>query len=182
MSAPAAIATTARLRLRELHEGDAAFMLELLNQPDFLRFIGDRGVRDLKQARAYLREGPLAGYGRDGMGMYAVEPRQGGAAMGLCGLVVREGLPGPDIGFAFLPRFYGQGYAFEAASATLALARDAFALRKVLAIVSPDNARSIALLRRLGLRDAGNVRLPGKDEDILLFETAEDWRCATTSS
>ena len=106
----------------------------------------------------------------------------GGAAIGLCGLVVREGLPGPDIGFAFLPRFYGQGYAFEAASATLALARDAFALRKVLAIVSPDNARPIALLRRLGLRDAGSVRLPGKDEDILLFETAEDWRCATTSS
>ena len=69
-----------------------------------------------------------------------------------------------------------------ATAATLALARDAFALRKVLAIVSPDNARSIALLRRLGLRDAGSVRLPGKDEDILLFETAEDWRCATTSS
>lgn len=168
-----AIATTERLRLRELVEADAAFMVELLNQPDFLRFIGDRGVRDAEQARSYLREGPIAGYARHGMGMYVVEPRHGGAPIGLCGLVVRDGLPGPDIGFAFLPQYYGQGYAFEAASATLALARDTFALPKVLAIVSPDNVRSIALLRRLGLREAGTIQLPGKDEEIALFETAE---------
>jgi ribosomal-protein-alanine N-acetyltransferase len=170
----ATIATTARLRLRELVQDDAAFMVELLNQPDFLRFIGDRGVRDVDQARTYLREGPIASYVRHGMGMYVVEPREGGAPIGLCGLVVRDGLPGPDIGFAFLPQFYGQGYAFEAASATLALARDALALPRVLAIVSPDNARSITLLRRLGLREAGTIRLPGKHEDIALFETAEE--------
>ena len=172
---PAAIATTARLRLRELDEDDAGFMVELLNQPDFLRFIGDRGVRDEVQARSYLRDGPIAGYARHGMGMYAVEPRDGGAPIGLCGLVVRDGLPGPDIGFAFLPPYYGQGYAFEAARAVLDLARHALALPRVLAIVSPGNDRSIALLRRLGLREAGTVRLPGKDEDILLFETAEAW-------
>ena len=171
----AAIATTERLRLRELDEDDAGFMVEVLNQPDFLRFIGDRGVRDVEQARAYLREGPIASYARHGMGMYVVEPREGGDPLGLCGLVVRDGLPGPDIGFAFLPQHYGKGYAFEAARATLALARQALALPKVLAIVSPGNDRSIALLRRLGLRAAGTVTLPGKDEEILLFETAEAW-------
>ncbi|UNK58877.1 GNAT family N-acetyltransferase [Pseudoxanthomonas daejeonensis] len=171
MSAGTSIATTARLRLRELVEDDAGFMLELLNQPDFLRFIGDRGVRDLEQARSYLRDGPIASYARHGMGMYLVEPRGGGAPIGLCGLVVRDGLPGPDIGFAFLPAYYGQGYAFEAASATLAHARTALSLPRVLAIVSPGNDRSIALLRRLGLRDAGTIQLPGKDEVILLFET-----------
>ena len=173
MNTGASIATTARLRLRELVEGDAGFMLELLNQPDFLRFIGDRGVRDLEQARSYLREGPIASYARHGMGMYVVEPREGGAPIGLCGLVVREGLPGPDIGFAFLPQHYGQGYAFEAASATLEHARTVLALPRVLAIVSPGNARSIALLRRLGLRDAGTITLPGKEEEILLFQTGE---------
>ncbi|UWX04714.1 GNAT family N-acetyltransferase [Pseudoxanthomonas sp. NC8] len=148
-------------------------MVELLNQPDFLRFIGDRGVRDEAQARTYLREGPIAGYARHGMGMYAVEPRHGGAPIGLCGLVVREGLPGPDLGFALLPGYYGQGLTFEAAGAVLDHARTTLALPRVLAIVSPGNARSIALLRRLGLRDAGTISLPGKDEEILLFETVE---------
>jgi RimJ/RimL family protein N-acetyltransferase len=170
-----AIATTTRLRLRELDEGDAGFMVELLNQPDFLRFIGDRGVRDLEQARTYLHDGPVASYASHGMGMYAVEPRAGGTPLGVCGLVVREGLAGPDIGFAFLPQHYGRGYAFEAASAMRAHARHALRLPRVLAIVSPGNDRSIALLHRLGLRDAGTVTLPGKDEEILLFETTEAW-------
>jgi ribosomal-protein-alanine N-acetyltransferase len=175
MNAPATIAITARLRLRELDEADAGFMLELLNQPDFLRFIGDRGVRDETQARAYLRNGPIDSYARHGLGMYAVEPREGGAPIGLCGLVVRDGLPGPDIGFAFLPQYYGLGYAFEAASATLDHARTTLRLPKVLAIVSPGNDRSTTLLRRLGLHDAGTVTLPGKDEALLLFETAQAW-------
>ena len=96
---------------------------------------------------------------------------EGGSPIGLCGLVVRDGLPAPDIGFALLPRCYGQGLAFEAASAVLAHARETLALTRVLAIVSPGNGRSIALLRRLGMRDAGRVTLPGKDEEILLFET-----------
>ena len=170
----ATIATTTRLQLRELDEGDAGFMVALLNQPDFLRFIGDRGVRDEAQARDYLRDGPVASYARHGMGMYAVQPREGGAPVGLCGLVVREGLPDPDIGFALLPGYYRQGLAFEAASAVLDHARTTLALPRVLAIVSPGNARSIALLRRLGLRDAGTVTLPGKDEELLLFETLED--------
>ena len=175
MNAGAPIATTARLRLREVVEDDAVFVVELLNQPDFLRFIGDRGVRDLEQARSYLREGPLASYADHGMGLYLVEHREGGVPIGLCGLLVRDGLPDPDIGFAFLPAYYGQGYAFEAASATLAHARTALSLPRVLAIVSPGNDRSIALLRRLGLCDAGTVQLPGKDEELLLFETAEGW-------
>ena len=179
MSAPAAIATTARLRLRELHEGDAAFMLELLNQPDFLRFIGDRGVRDLAQARGYLRSGPIASYAEHGTGMYAVEPRGGGAPIGLCGLVVRADLPAPDIGFAFLPDYYGRGLAFEAASSVLAHGHGTLGLPRILAIVSPGNARSIALLRRLGLRPAGTTRLSAGAEDLLLFEACPEDAAAT---
>jgi len=168
------ILETARLRLRELDDADAGFVLDLLNRPDFLRYIGDRGVRDEDQARTYLRDGPVASYALHGHGLYAVERREDGRPIGLCGLVAREGLPAPDIGFAFLPAFYGRGYALEAARAVLDDAGERLGLARVLAIVSPGNDRSIALLRKLGLRDAGTVRLPGRDEDVLLFETAED--------
>jgi ribosomal-protein-alanine N-acetyltransferase len=173
MSAASVIAETTRLRVRMLTLDDAGFVVELLNQPDFLRFIGDRGVRDLEQARTYLREGPLTGYVLDGHGLNAVELHDG-TLIGLCGLLRREGLAAPDIGFAYLPAYYGQGYAREAAEAVLAHARQSLGIARVVAIVSPGNERSVALLRRLGLRDAGLVRLPGKDEDVLLFDSAQD--------
>lgn len=164
---------TARLALREVDEGDAGFVVELLNQPDFLRYIGDRGVRDLEQARGYLRSGPIASYARHGHGLYAVQKQVGGALVGMCGLLRREELPAPDLGVAFLPAHYGQGYAGEAAGAVLAHARQALGIDRVLAIVAPDNTRCIALLRRLGLRDTGTARIRGEDIDLLLFETAE---------
>jgi RimJ/RimL family protein N-acetyltransferase len=163
---------TARLCLRALDEDDAGFVLEMLNQPDFLRFIGDRGVRDLEQSRAYLRNGPIAGYTRHGFGMSLVELRESGASIGLCGLVVREDLPAPDLGFAFLPAYHGRGLAFEAAAATLAHARGTLGLERILAIVSPDNVRSQALLHRLGMREAGTLRLAGEDKDLVLMESA----------
>jgi [ribosomal protein S5]-alanine N-acetyltransferase len=172
MNATGLIARTPRLQVRMLSLDDAGFIVQLLNQPDFLRFIGDRGVRDVEQARSYLREGPLTGYALDGHGLNAVELHDG-TLIGLCGLLRRDGLPGPDIGFAYLPSHYGQGYACEAGEAVLAHARHILGIERVLAIVSPDNTRSIALLRRLGLRDAGTVTLPGKDEALLLFETAQ---------
>ena len=169
---PAPLIRTARLVLRELDDGDAGFVLELLNQPDFLRYIGDRGVRDLEQARAYLRNGPIDSYARHGHGLYAVETHDGGP-IGLCGLLQRTELPAPDLGIAFLPACYGKGYAAEAASAVLRHAREAQGIGRVLAIVAPDNARCIALLRRLGMREAGTVRIGNEGIDLLLFEAGE---------
>lgn len=164
---------TARLALREVDEGDAGFVLQLLNQPDFLHYIGDRGVRDLAQAAGYLRSGPIASYALHGHGLYAVEMQDDGTLIGMCGLLRRDELPAPDLGVAFLPAYYGHGYAGEAAGAVLAHARQALGIGRVLAMVAPDNVRCIALLRRLGMRDAGTVRLGSEDIDLLLFETKQ---------
>ncbi|KQN97996.1 MULTISPECIES: GNAT family N-acetyltransferase [Stenotrophomonas] len=162
---------TERLRLRLLRDddADAAAMLELLNDPGFHRYIGDRGIRTLEQARDCVRDGPLASYSRHGYGMYAVERRSDGVWLGNAGLVHRAALPHPDIGYALLERHAGQGYALEAARAVLGHARGSLGLGALCAIVAQGNARSVALLEKLGFRAAGTTRLPGKEEELLLF-------------
>jgi RimJ/RimL family protein N-acetyltransferase len=160
---------TPRLRLRRLSPDDAPFVLELLNDPSFIRNIGDRGVRDLEGARRYLLDGAVASHEKHGYGMDLVELRSTGEAAGLCGLVRRDYLDDPDIGYAFLPRFTGLGYAVEAAAAVLAHARGALGLPRVLAIVSPDNERSIRVLEKSGLRYERMITPPGEDCAIRLF-------------
>jgi RimJ/RimL family protein N-acetyltransferase len=164
------ILETDRLRLRELSLEDAPFILELVNEPSWLRFIGDRGVRDLDTARAYLQNGPMAMYARHGFGLYKVELKEDGTPMGMCGLLKRESLPEVDIGFAFFPRFWGHGYAREAALAVLSHGRTKSGLKRILAIVDPDNHSSIKLLEKLGFGFQRRVRMPGAAADIRLFE------------
>jgi ribosomal-protein-alanine N-acetyltransferase len=165
----ATIAESDRLRLRVLDEGDAAFALELLNDPDFLAHIGDKGVRTLDDAVAYLRNGPLASYAAHGFGLWGVEPREGGALFGMCGLLQRDWLDAPDIGYAFMPSARGYGIAREAAAATLAVARSRFAARKVLAIVNPDNVASIRLLEGVGFVADGTAEPPGEGRTIARY-------------
>ncbi|HEX8503016.1 MAG TPA: GNAT family N-acetyltransferase [Pyrinomonadaceae bacterium] len=160
---------TERLNLREVTEADAAFVLELLNDPDFVRFVADRGVRTLEDARRYVAEKFTAGYRRDGFGFWLVEPKGSGAAAGICGLVRRDTLPGVDIGYAFLPPFRSKGYAHEAAAAVLAYARDVVSLKRLLAITNPDNAVSARVLEKLGMRFEGMVRLSPDEPEVRLF-------------
>lgn len=147
----AEILRTARLRLRLADAGDAAFYLELVNDPDFIAYIGDRGLRTLDAAARAIVEGPVAMQRSRGHSLYVVELLGGGAPIGLSGLVKREALEDVDIGYAFLARHRGQGYAFEAAQAVAAHART-LGLQRLAAITDPDNTASIALLRKLGLR------------------------------
>ena len=163
------ILTTNRLVLRRLGTHDAEFILDLLNQPSFLRFIGDRGVRTLEQARQFILEGPLASYERFGFGLYLVELGGAGTPLGMCGLLKREGLEDVDIGFAFLPQFWGRGYAFEAAAAVMEYGRHSLGLERIVAIASPDNERSFHLLRKLGLRYERLIRLAADQPEIKLF-------------
>jgi len=160
---------TDRLTLRHLTEDDAEFMLALLNEPSFLRYIGDRGVRTVAQSRRYLVDGPVESYKRHGFGLYLVELEATGASIGICGLVKREGLDDVDIGFAFLPAFWSKGYAFESASAVMVHARETIGLKRVVAIASPDNKSSFKLLRKLGLELEAMIRLPGSDTDLSLY-------------
>jgi RimJ/RimL family protein N-acetyltransferase len=146
-------------------------IVELLNDPSWLRFIGDKGVHTLEDARNYLRKGPLAMYEREGFGLYLVERREDGAPIGMCGLIKRDSLEDVDLGFAFLPRYWGQGYAREAAAAVLAHGRSAFGLARVVAITDPDNASSARLLEKLGMSLEKKVKLDHHDDEVRLYAT-----------
>lgn len=167
-----AVAMSTRLRLRRFTPGDAAFILELLNQPEWLRHIGDRKVRDLEAARAYLQNGPLAMYARHGFGLYAIELHSGGTPIGMCGLLKRDTLPDVDIGYALLSAHVGHGYALEAAGTCVDLARRQFQLTRLIAITAPDNARSAQLLVRLGMRFERRFLHGDPAEELCLYGMA----------
>jgi len=160
---------TERLVLRRLTTDDAAFILELLNDPAFLRYIGDKGVRTDADACRYIATGPMASYERHGFGLYRVELKDGGEPIGMCGLLKRDYLPDVDIGFALLPAYRSKGYTLEAASAVLAHARDTLGLERVLAITSPDNVASIGLLERLGFRFDRMARPAENEPEVKVF-------------
>jgi len=160
---------TERLTLRHATTADDRFIFELVNDPAFIRNIGDRGVRTLADAERYVLDGPIASYEKFGFGMYVVEVRESGTPIGLCGFVKRDWLPDVDIGFAFLPQYRSQGYARESASAVRRYGHEVLGLTRIVAIVSPENADSIRLLERIGLRFEGMVRPVNEDADIKLF-------------
>jgi ribosomal-protein-alanine N-acetyltransferase len=166
------IAETPRLRLLAMSDqddADVALMLALLNDAAFIRHIADRGVRTLDQARDYLRDGALRNYAQHGFGMYAIQRRDTGELIGNCGLVSREGLEGPDLGYALLPAHVGQGFAHEAARAVIADAAGRLGILCVRAIVNPDNTASIGLLRKLGFEFDRMVVLPHVAHALDLF-------------
>ncbi|MEO8113331.1 MAG: GNAT family N-acetyltransferase [Phenylobacterium sp.] len=162
---------TERLILRHLNEDDAPFILELLNEPGFLDNIGDRGVRDLEGARRYVTEGAGTSYQKYGYGLWATVLKASGEAIGICGLVKRDGLEDADIGYAFLARSWGRGYAKEAAAAVLDHAQRVIGLTKVVAITTPSNAGSIAVLEKIGLKFERMIQLPGHDAESSYFTT-----------
>ena len=166
---PAGILETARLSLRHVDEDDAAFVLELVNDPDWIRFIGDRNIRDLDAARRYIAEAVLAMYRESGFGLYLGELKATATPIGLCGLVRREGLDDADIGFALLSRFRGHGYALEAARAVMRHALETLGLPRVVAITSPDNRASRRILEALGLSFERMISLRPDEPEIMLY-------------
>jgi len=160
---------TDRLVLRRLSNDDAGFIIELLNQPSFLRYIGDKEVRNSAEAVRYIQNGPVASYERFGFGLYLVELKTTGESVGICGLLKRDSLPDVDIGFAFLPDFWSQGYAFESASAVMTYGREVLGLKRIVAITSLDNDASIKLLEKLGLRFERVIKLARDQDEVRLF-------------
>ena len=163
------ILETDRLILRELTPNDAEFIFELLNEPSFIQNIGDRNIRTLDDARAYIVNGPVASYAKNGFGLYLIVLGETGDSVGMCGLIKRDGLEDVDIGYALLPRFWSRGYAVEAARATKAYAKEVIGLKRIVAIVDPANEGSIRVLEKIGLRYEKMVRLPADDIDLKLF-------------
>ncbi len=160
---------TERLALRWFAPDDAEFVLELTGDPDWIRYIGDRGLRTVEDARGYIETGPRAMYARHGFGLYAVERKEDRAPVGMCGLIRRDWLPDVDVGFAFLRAFRGRGYAHEAALGTLRYARDVLGLPRVAAIVTPENADSIRLLAKLGMGFEGTTRPPNGTGEVAVY-------------
>ncbi len=163
------VVETARVVLRRLTSEDAPFMLDLLTQPSFIQNIGDRGARTLEQAAAYIENGPVASYARDGFGLYLVAVRDGGEAAGICGLVRRDGLEDVELGFAFLPRHWKRGYAVESALAVKTHAAAVIGLKRLVAITLPTNQPSIRVLEKLGFVFERMVRLAPDAEELTLF-------------
>lgn len=169
---PTVVLRTERLLLRHMTLDDAAFMLGLLNEPSYLRFIGDRNVRTLEAARDYILAGPVDMVRRLGFGFYMVELIETGVPVGVCGIAKRDFLDDVDIGYAFPPQYWGKGYAYEAASAVLAHAKHDIGLKRIVATVRPENAASIRLLEKLGLRFEQSLQPAGETPKLHLFGMA----------
>jgi ribosomal-protein-alanine N-acetyltransferase len=163
------ILETERLRLREFNLNDTAFIITLLNSPGWLKYIGDRVVKTTEQAKQYLENGPLKSYTENGYGLSLVEKKDGHAAIGMCGILNRKALDTPDIGFAFLPGYCGQGYAFEVADAMLQYAHKTLNIPKISAITIPDNRSSIKLLEKLGLKFRKPFKFQNSEEELHLY-------------
>jgi RimJ/RimL family protein N-acetyltransferase len=163
------ILETERLLLRQFSAEDAEFILEQVNEPSFIQNIGDRGVRTLDDARAYISNGPVASYAKNGFGLCLVTLKETGESIGMCGLIKRDTLNDVDIGYAFLPKFWGKGYAIEAARFVKAYAKDVIRLKRIVAITDPANEASIRVLEKIGLRFEHMVRLSADDIELKLF-------------
>jgi RimJ/RimL family protein N-acetyltransferase len=163
------ILETERLNLREFTTGDAKFIIELVNTPGWLEFIGDRNIKTEEQAISYLENGPLKSYGLNGFGLSMVELKNEKIPVGMCGIIRRDNLEGPDIGFAFLPEFTGKGYAYEIADATMDFAKDKLKLPTIFAITVPQNKSSIKLLEKIGMKFIKPFCFPDKNEELLLY-------------
>ncbi|MDO6427838.1 GNAT family N-acetyltransferase [Thalassotalea sp. 1_MG-2023] len=161
---------TKRLILRLLTHKDANMILALLNEPAFLKNIGDKGVRDLQSAKNYIDTGPLSQLSQYGFCLLCVVQKSSNRAIGLCGLIKRDGIKHPEIGYALLADFHGKGLAYEAAESVISSIEKSAKLSAIQAICHPNNSRSIALLTKLKFMQIAMIALPDQDEDVLLFE------------
>jgi len=160
---------TNRLLIRQFELADAGFILQLLNTPGWLKYIGERNVKTEEDAKAYLLNGPIKSYADIGFGISLVILKEGGIPIGACGLLKRDYLEDPDIGFAFLPEYIGFGYGYESAAAIMSYANDELKLNSVLAFTVPFNEVSIKLLEKLGFHFEKTFTMPGEEEELLLF-------------
>ncbi|MDD2793881.1 MAG: GNAT family N-acetyltransferase [Sediminibacterium sp.] len=161
--------TTERLLIRELSIVDAAFMLRLMNAPNWIRFIGDRNVKTISDASNYISSRIISSYRTNGFGLYLVTLKNTRKPIGICGLVKREGLNHPDLGFAILPEYERMGYASEAATAVLDYAGNILRLKQVEGITTKSNLASVSVLEKAGMHYVKNIQLPGDDADFMLF-------------
>jgi RimJ/RimL family protein N-acetyltransferase len=165
---------TERLRIRYMKTEDAEFMLKLLNEPDWIKYIGDRGIRTVDAAKQYIKDGPMTMYEEHGVGLYTVELKEDAVPIGICGLIHRDFLKDVDLGFAILSMYWGNGYAYEAAEATMTFGAEVLGYRRIVGFTSLDNEKSANLLQKLGMKDEGKIKYASTSEDVRLFAKEYD--------
>ncbi|MEP1096575.1 MAG: GNAT family N-acetyltransferase [Cyclobacteriaceae bacterium] len=162
---------TKRLSICKATLRDSSFIFELLNSPNWIEFIGDRGINTIEDAEAYIENSLISSYTTLGFGLYKVTLRENGQAVGISGFLKRDYLEHPDLGFATLPEFEGRGYSFEAADALMKFGMQELELKTIYAITSHENLASQNLLAKLGLKAKGIVLPPGEEVELLLYST-----------
>lgn len=162
------IAQTQRLSISKITLEDAPFFLELVNTPNFKKYIGDKKLSTLIGVEEYLKAGILKSYEDHGFSYYKLRLHESDETLGIVGILKRDNLECPDIGFAMLPQFEGQGYGFESSKAMMQVAKDKFKIDKIAAITLEYNVNSINLITKLGLEFEKKVK-PFADEEELLF-------------
>ena len=164
---------TERLILKPTLDEDAEFIFELLNSPNWIKYVGNRNITSVENAREYIKFKMLPQLERLGFGNYTVVRKSDQAKIGICGLYNRDGLEGLDIGFAFLSEYEGKGYAFESANKLKQVAFDEFGITEIVAITTQDNVSSQRLLEKLGMRLIGTTKIPDDDEELLLYKISK---------
>lgn len=164
------VVETPRLVVRRFTPDDAPFLLGLFNEPSFIANIGDRGIRTVEDARRFIIDVPMTSYAQRGYGHFRVDLKGTGEVIGTCGLIRRDYINETDVGFAFLPAYWGAGYAYEAALAVMEFGRTRVGLQRIVAVVSPHNTASIRLLEKLGLRYARPTQLAPDAGVVHLYE------------
>jgi ribosomal-protein-alanine N-acetyltransferase len=168
------ILETERLRMSEFTFDDTDFIIQLLNSPGWIKYIGDRNVKTTEDAKLYLQAGPMKSYALHGFGLYRIDLKFENKSIGMCGLLKRDTLEFPDIGFAFLQDYEGKGYAREASDTIVKYARERLRLKTLLAITLPDNVKSIRLLSALGFAVVGRITMPGDEKMLQLYRSEKN--------
>lgn len=163
------IIETERLNLRHLNPNDGEFILELLNEPDWIKYIGDRGIRTIDDSKKYIQDGPMEMYEEHGIGLCVVELKESTTPIGVCGLIQRDFLKDVDLGFGFLSKYWGKGYAYEAAQGTLTYGVEELGYHRIAGFTSLDNEKSANLLQKLGMKDEGKIKYASTAEYVRLF-------------
>jgi RimJ/RimL family protein N-acetyltransferase len=163
------IFTSERLFSTQASLEDAAFILELVNSPNWLAFIGDRGLKTLADAKNYIQKSLIDSYAQNGFGLYKVNLRENNTPIGICGFLQRDYLDHPDLGFATLPQYEGEGYTYEAAKACLAYAKSQLSFTTILAVTTAENTKSKNLLTKLGFAANGKVAPENSEKELLVF-------------
>ncbi len=166
------ILETKRLILDKASLTDAGFFHALMNSKTWLEFIGDRGIKSELEAAEYIQNSLIDSYDRNGYGLYKMALKEDKVLIGICGFVKHDYLDHPDIGFAMLPTYEGQGFMLEAAKACMVYGIESLGLNPILAVTTSENTRSKHLLKKIGLHAIGNIKPPKLDKEFLLYSTA----------